>query len=71
LLNRFGKLENIAPELPPEFVRIHQSYVVNISRAASMKNYRLYMDNGTVLPVSRPYRGETSRAFFASVAQEI
>lgn len=68
---RFGRLEDVAPVLPPEFVRIHQSFVANIARALNMKNYRLHMDTGAVLPVSRPYRKTAADAFFGAVKREL
>ncbi len=71
LVVRFGKLADIVPVLPPAFVRIHQSFFVNITRVVSMKNYRMHIDTGIVLPVSRPYRSEAGRAFFGAVKSEL
>lgn len=61
---RFGKLSDMAPSLPPVFIRIHQSYVVNITRIISMKNYHMHLDTGKSLPISRPYRKAAAAAFF-------
>lgn len=68
---RFGRLEDVAPVLPPEFVRVHQSFVANISRALNMKNYQLHMDTGAVLPVSRPYRKAVAEAFFSAIKRDL
>ncbi len=64
---RFGRLPDIVPILPPLFLRIHQAYFVNITRVSSMKNYRMHMDTGVVLPISRPYRASAANAFFDAV----
>lgn len=71
LVVRFGKYGDIMPVTPPSFVRVHQSYVVNLARVASMKNYHMYMDTGVAIPVSRPYRNEVSRLFFEAVRKGV
>ena len=67
LVVRFGKLADIVPVVPSFFLRIHQSYMVNMTRIASMKNYRLHMDSEIMLPISRPYRNAVAEAFFNAV----
>ena len=67
LVVRFGRLDDVVPVLPPAFIRIHQAYFVNIARVASMKNYRMHLDTGIALPVSRPYRAAATEAFFDAV----
>lgn len=66
----FGKLKPLAATLPPEFIQIHQSYIVNLNHAASLKSHRLFLDNGETLPISRPFRKKTSEAFFSFIANE-
>ncbi len=71
MFSRFGKLSDICPELPSAFVRVHQSYIVNAARIIGLKNYRVHMDTGAVLPVSRPYRQTAAQAFFSSIKKEL
>jgi two-component system, LytTR family, response regulator LytT len=45
--------------LPAEFLRVHRSYIANISRAKSMRSTpreSLVMDEGSLVPVGRVYR---------------
>lgn len=37
-----------------EFLMIDRGYAVNIDQVESLKNYKIYIRNGEVLPVSRP-----------------
>ena len=36
-----------------DFLRIHQSYLVNLKHVKAMKSYQAIMDNGAVLPIPR------------------
>ncbi len=48
-------INEILKELPAkEFLMIDRSYVVNIMHVESVKNYRVRLLNGDVLPVSQP-----------------
>lgn len=38
------------------FMRVHRSYIVNLSRVASYTRGRIYLDNGDYVPVSLNYR---------------
>lgn len=40
-------------DLPPQFQRIHKSYVVNISHIASICRYHATLSDGTKLPISK------------------
>ena len=55
---------------PGRFVRVHRSYIVNLTRVASIEpldsgDARLYLNDGPVLPCSRTYR-EGLRARFGA-----
>ncbi|MCC8179402.1 MAG: LytTR family DNA-binding domain-containing protein [Planctomycetes bacterium] len=68
---RFGKVAEVVPVVPPHFIRIHQSFLANLTRVRSIKNYQLHMDTGIVLPISRPYRSAVAEAFFKAVRREL
>ena len=50
----YRKLDEIQAEMPDYFVRCHQSYLVNMHAVAGMKAFKLELDQGKQLPVSRP-----------------
>ena len=50
-------LKRLAAELPPErFLRIHRSYLVNLSRIREFNRTAVTLDGGITLPVSDLYR---------------
>lgn len=54
-------------KLPPDFIQIHRSYVVNMNKVEQIERNRIVMDSETYLPVSESFRSDlqnylTSRA---------
>ena len=50
-------LKQIAQSLPSlHFIRIHQTYLVQLQCIALVSRYSLTLDNGTTLPVSRRHQ---------------
>ena len=61
-----GKLNDIETRLAPyRFVRIHQSYLVNLPYISKLQNYEVHLINGTTLPSSRAKYPEVRNAFIA------
>lgn len=54
----YGKLKNVAEELPAGFLMIHQSYVIHQEYVSEYSYESIKMMNGDVLSVSKPYRKE-------------
>lgn len=52
----YGKLKGIAEELPPDFMMVHQSYIVNQIHVSEYTYEWLKMMDGTVINISKPYR---------------
>ncbi|MDO4183420.1 MAG: LytTR family DNA-binding domain-containing protein [Coriobacteriia bacterium] len=52
-LQTYAKLEEVQKQLPPYFVRCHQSYLVNLAFMENYKNEGITMLDGTIIPVSR------------------
>ncbi len=52
----YGKLKKIAEALPQDFVMIHQSYIINQQYVREYAYDAVTMLDGTVLPISKPYR---------------
>ncbi len=54
----YGKLKEIAKQLPEYFVMIHQSYIVNQDFIREYSYETVKMVDGEELNISRPYRKE-------------
>ena len=47
------KLDDLEKLLPDCFLRVHKSYLININMVKQIKNYRITLFNGDVIPVSK------------------
>ena len=54
------KLSELEPHMPENFVRCHQSYLVNRNHVIQMKGLLLTLSDGNCLPVSRSHRQQTA-----------
>lgn len=52
----YGKLKEIAINLPVNFMTIHQSYIVNSQYIRRYEYETVELEDGTVLPISKNYR---------------
>lgn len=60
----YAKLDAVQAELKNrDFVRCHQSYLVNAKKILSVRSAELELDGGAVLPVSKHRAKETNEAF--------
>lgn len=60
-----AKLAEIEKELPDqEFIRIHQSFLIHKFYIRRMKYEQLFLDDGTVLSISQPYRQTVRELLF-------
>jgi tetratricopeptide (TPR) repeat protein len=50
------KLKEILEKLPPNFIRVHRSYVVNENQIASYNSSTVFLKSGQEIPLSRTYR---------------
>ena len=65
-LTTLYRLKNMESALPSaNFMRVHRSYIVNLSRVTSYTRGKIYLDNGDYVPVSLNYR-EAFRDYLAS-----
>ncbi|CAM1364087.1 LytR/AlgR family response regulator transcription factor [Tenacibaculum xiamenense] len=51
-----GNISKIIKELPPNFVRCHRSYIVNINSIKQYNKESLLLINKAIIPVSRSYK---------------
>ena len=54
----YEKLASLSRRLPPEFIQIHKSFVVNHYFVAEYRAESLTLDDGRELAISRKYRGQ-------------
>ncbi len=68
----YRKLDEVQEIVPDYFIRCHQSYLVNMNEIRSLKPLRLELNQGDVIPVSRPKYKETKERFmqFLGIASE-
>lgn len=56
----YAKISDIEKQLPENFIRCHQSYIVNIEYIESTTGKHLILKNGDHIPVSRKYSNNVS-----------
>ncbi|MBR3767745.1 MAG: response regulator transcription factor [Clostridia bacterium] len=60
----YGKLDEIEEQLKKQdFVRCHQSFLVNAKKISSVKQSVLTLNNGETIPISKRRAKETNEAF--------
>lgn len=60
-----GKLSDLVRQMPANFIRVHQSYLVNVQRVVSLdkSTWEIVCDDETRIPVSRAYH-QTAQDLF-------
>lgn len=58
---KLGKLDDLAKELSPKFLRVHQSFIINTEQVCGIdkSTWEIEMKTGRRIPVSRVYRKTT------------
>ncbi|MGN0004477.1 MAG: LytR/AlgR family response regulator transcription factor [Candidatus Gastranaerophilaceae bacterium] len=51
----YGKLDDVMLQLPKNFIRVHQSYIVNNRYLKAISKNELILTNGEIIPVSKKY----------------
>ena len=51
-----GRLSDLETELPPNFIRIHRSYIINRNYVKSFSGDQIQLINGERIPIGRTYR---------------
>lgn len=65
-----NQLASLEKELPAEFIRIHQSYLVNMNYISSFGINNVELSNGMILPVSR-HRNKSAKEKFMRYIGEL
>lgn len=61
--NIYTKLSELEEMLPKQFVRCHQSYIVNLDNVRELQPYEFVLQTGEVVPISQLKYKETKKAF--------
>lgn len=59
----YGRFHELEPLLPDTFFRCHRSYIVNFDHVQHYKKEAIWLDNGSVVPLSRRRHQEFGLAF--------
>lgn len=64
VFRKLGKLDDLMALLPPDFLRVHQSFALNPAHAAGLDKtaWEVLLTDGSRIPVSRAYRKQTEAA---------
>lgn len=62
-LEFYGKLDDVMKALNESFVRIHQSYIVNLNHVRSFSREYVQLENNDLLPISKKYCDEIRLRF--------
>lgn len=62
----YGKIADIVKKCPDNFVRIHQSYLINDMHISVYKPGSVIMDNGDKLSISKKYKREVDERMFGN-----
>lgn len=66
-----GKLGNETDKLPEWFIRVSQSYIVNLKYIKSVERTEITLDNGTIIVVSAKYKQEFKEEFIRFLGDKI
>ena len=62
-------LGSLLPSLPPVFVSVHRSYVINIWHVHSIYGTMIFMDNGVRLQMGKTYTVDALRNSFLIITR--
>lgn len=71
VISCMGQLSDIEKKCPKEFIRIHQSYLVNMNFIASYGITNIELSTGMVLPVSRNRNKKAKETFLKYVGEVV
>lgn len=63
----YRKLSELLDELPPRFVRCHQSFLINLDFVEKLGTDSLLLSTGDKIPVSRRCRSQVRDALFERI----
>lgn len=49
----YAKLDDVEKMLKANFIRVHQSFIINLDKVKEVRKDKIYMYNGQIIPISR------------------
>ena len=66
----YAKLDDIENTLiDKDFIRCHQSFLVNAKKIAKLSAQEIHLKNGVVIPVSKKYKQSVGEAYLKSISK--
>ena len=65
------RLDDVATQLPKNFLRCHQSIIVNMAQIVSFRSYVLTLENGTELPISQSRYKNAKQKYLAYLGETL
>lgn len=53
-----GRLKDLEEQLPPNFIRLHRSYIVNRNFIKGYDAQSVFLLNGDIIPIGRTFRNK-------------
>lgn len=67
----YAKLNDFEKILPAQFIRCHQSYIVNLGQAKELNSHEFILNTGEKVPVSQAKYRETKNTFIKYLGETI
>lgn len=67
----YAKLNDFEKILPTQFIRCHQSYIVNLGQAKELNSHEFVLNTGEKVPVSQAKYRETKNTFIKYLGETI
>ena len=67
----YAKLSDLEKMLPEQFIRCHQSYIVNLGHAKELNSHEFILNTGEKVPVSQAKYRETKNTFIKYLGESI
>lgn len=65
------KFAELMEKMPGQFVRVHQSFAVNLDYVTALRGHKMEMAGGTEIPVSRARYGEARKRFLSYLQDKV
>ncbi len=66
-----AKLEDVKQLLPPVFIQIHRSYIVNLDFVEKIQDSEVYLSTGIKLPISKKYLNALKSSYATNLLYSI
>lgn len=63
IFNTYLKISEVEECLTPDFLRCHQSYIINMSYVSDLRKNQFVLTNGDTVPISKKYILEARKAY--------